>query len=304
MREQRRRGVTPRAGTVLVRVAVIAAALLVLLAPFAESGYAGSPVAGLPGESYAAGPGEGPAGATSDLGAVRADGVAVFDALASFGGANAYTFRVTDGPGTAEVYVGDLWYDVDVLLWRASSLPSASHWRTMTCDAGAGCLATAPASPSRRVQFVQPKGIFAAVEPGSYAVVVRPRDEAAFSAARKFTVWVAVAPPTCAVGSDSEGRYQIAVAMTPARPRRADLVTLTAYVLPPFGDLFEFEWSVGSRRLAGTAPTTQVLGFDLGQGRSGSQEVQVIARGVRSYPDPAQPEIPPTLAASCALSVN
>jgi len=291
MPKERRRSLTQHTRTYLARAAV-AAALVFLLAAFAEPGHAGSPL-GLP------------AWASNDLGAVRADGVTVFDSFGSFEQANAYTFRVADGPGTAEVHVGDLWYDVDVMLWRASALPSnPSQWRMMPCDEAAGCLASAPASARRQIQFIQPKGLFEAVEPGTYAVVVRPRDEVGFSAWRQFTLWVAVAPPVCAIGSDSEGRYQIALAITPARPRHADLVTMTAYVLPPFGDLFEFEWTVNGRRLAATGPTAQSLAFDLAQGRSGDHEVKVVAHGAAPYPDPAQPEIPPTLSVACPLTVG
>jgi hypothetical protein len=255
--------------------------------------------------AYAWSPSELPVGAVSDLGTVRADGVTKVDALGSFQQANAYTFRVADGPATAEIYVGDLWYDVEVMLWRAAMVPSdASQLRSIGCDTTAGCLGSAPASPSRQVQFVQPKGLFQAVESGTYAVVVRPRDEASFSVSRTFTLWVAVAPTVCAVGADPQGRYQIALAMTPESPRRADLLTMTAYLLPPFGDLFEFEWSVDGRRLPASGPTAQALAFDLAGGQSGSHDIQVVARGVALYPDPDQPELPPTLTVSCPLMLR
>jgi hypothetical protein len=291
MPERGRLGLTCRLSGYLARAAFIAA-LAFLPVAFPAPGYAGSP-------------GELPALASNDLGTVRADGTTLRDTLSGFEQANAYTFRVADGPGTAEVYVGDLWYDVDVMLWRASSLPgNPSQWRAMPCDEGAGCLASAPVSARRRVQFVQPKGLFQAVDSGSYVVIVRPRDEAEFSASRQFTLWVAVAPPVCTVASDGEGRYQIALAMTPAHPRRAELVTMTAYVLPPFGDLFDFEWTANGRRLAPSGPTTQAIAFDLAQGRSSGHEVGVVARGARPYPDPEQAEIPPTISATCPLALN
>src|SRR4051812_21285880 len=84
----------------------------------------------VPGSSYAAGPASAPAQASLDLGAVQADGVTLTGSLGSFGQANAYAFRVSDGPGTVQVYVGDLWYDVEVLLLRASALPDdQAQWR-------------------------------------------------------------------------------------------------------------------------------------------------------------------------------
>ena len=285
------RGLTLGPRTYLARTAV-AAALAVLLAVLAEPGYARGP-SGLP------------ARAAFDLGTVRADGVTRTDALGSFEQANAYTFRVADGSSTVQLYVGDLWYDVEVLLWRGSALPAdQAQWRLMPCDGAAGCLASAPASARRRVQLLQPKGLFESVEPGTYAVVVRPREEAEFSAWRPFTLRIAVTPPVCAISGDGEGRYQIALAMTPAHPRRAEPVTMTAYVLPPFGDLFEFEWSVDGRRLAATGPTAQSLASEREVGQATGHDVRVVARGARPYPDPDQPEIPPTLSVACPLTMG
>jgi len=285
------RGLTLCPGMYPARAAV-AAALAVLLAVLAEPG-------------YARGPSGQPARAASDLGTVRADGVTLTDALGSFEQANAYTFRVADGSSTVQLYVGDLWYDMEVLLWRGSALPAdQAPWRLMPCDGAAGCLASVPASARRRVQLVQPKGLFESVEPGTYAVVLRPREAAEFSAWRPFTLRLAVTPSVCAISGDGEGRYQIALAMTPAHPRPDDLVTMTAYVLPPFGDLFEFEWSVDGRRLPATGPTAQSPAAELAPGQAGGHDVRVVARGARPYPDPDQPEIPPTLSVACPLTMG
>src|SRR5215212_2049668 len=257
----------------------------------------------VPGPGHAAGPAPVPARATMDLGALRADGVTLKGSLGSFGQANAYTFQVADGPGTVQVYVGDLWYDVDVLLLRASALPDdPAQWRGVAC--GVGCLASAPASARRRVQLVEPKGLIEAVDNGAYALVIRPRDEADFSDWREFTLRVMVTPPVCAVTDAGASGYRLALAVTPSAPRRADLVTLAAYVLPPFGDLFDIEWSVDGRQLGQGGPVAQGLAFDLAGGRSGAHDVRVVARGVRAYPDPDQPEVPPTLTVGCSLPLG
>jgi hypothetical protein len=92
--------------------------------------------------------------------------------------------------------------------------------------------------------------------------------------------------------------------MTPSAPGRADLVTLTAYVLPPFGDLFEYEWSVDGRRLASSGAIAQAPALDLAGGRAGAHDVRVAARGTRPYPDPDQAELPPSLSAGCALTLR
>src|SRR6266536_155309 len=59
--------------------------------------------------------------AATDLGAPDAGGVTRVDQLLSVGQANAYTFSVPAGPSAIHVYVGDLWYDVDVSLWRLAN---------------------------------------------------------------------------------------------------------------------------------------------------------------------------------------
>jgi hypothetical protein len=284
----------------------VLAFLTLALALAAERGYAFGPASesgdGLGPAAWAGVAFAAPAQAGKDLGAVRGDGVTLVDSLGSFGQANAYSFRVTDGPGSVQVYVGDLWYDTEVLLLRASALPDdPAQWRSVGC--GTGCLASAPASARRRVQFVQPKGLIEAVENGSYAVVVRPRDEADFTASRQFTLRVTVTPPVCAVSGGPEDGYRLALAVSPAAPRQSDLVTMTAYVLPPFGDLFEMEWSVDGKWIA-NGPVAQMPAFDLSGGRLGGHDIRVSARGVRAYPDPDQPETPPSLAVGCALSVN
>jgi len=274
-----------------VRTALVVV-LTLTLALAAQPGYAVGP---------ADAPGAAPAQATNDLGTVHTDGVTLTDGLSSYGQANAYTFRVADGPGSVQVYVGDLWYDVEVLLLSASALPSdPAQWRNLPC--GTGCVASAPTSARRRGQFIQPKGLVESVENGSFAVIVRPRDEADFSAERRFTRRVVVTPPICAVSGSPGDSYRLALAMTPTSPRQFDLVTLTAYVLPPFGDLFEFEWSGNGQQIAGTGPVVQVPALDLTGGRPGGHDVRVSARGVRAYPDPDQPEIPPALSVGCTLS--
>jgi len=255
-----------------------------------------------PADAPLNGPAAAPAQAARDLGSPQAEGVTVMDTLGSFSQANAYTFQVADGKSSVQVYVGDLWYDVEVLLLRGSALPAdAGQWRSLGCNNAAGCVTSAPPSVRRRVQFFQPKGLLETLEPGTYAVVVRARNEDSFDAARRFTLRVAVTPPVCAVNADPEKRYQLALGMTPERPGRTDLITLTAYMMPPFGDLFEYEWTVDGKSITGWGSVAQIPSTDLG---AGSHEVRVRARGARPYPDPDQPDVPPTLTATCSLTVS
>ena len=52
------------------------------------------------------------------IGTPDAHGVTITDALSYSGQARAYKFRVGPQTSTAHVYLGDLWYDVDMALWR------------------------------------------------------------------------------------------------------------------------------------------------------------------------------------------
>lgn len=270
--------------------AVMATVVALFPAASATPGYAGSPS-------------DAPAQAARDLGAPRTEGATLMDSFSTFSQANAYTFQVPDGSSTVQVYVGDLWYDVDVLLLRGSALPAdAGQWLTVGCNNAAGCVTSAPPSARRRVQFFQPKGIIETVEPGSYAVVVRPRNEEAFDASRRFTLRVIVTAPVCTIAADAEKRYQLALAVTPGKPEPFDLVTMTAYISPPFEDLFEFNWSVNGRAVGAGGSIAQMPALELG--RSGSHDVRVTARGSRPYPDRDQPDVPPTLMASCSVTVN
>lgn len=247
----------------------------------------------------------GPLSAVESLGAPQADGVTVTGQLANGQQAAAYVFSVHGGPSTAHIYVGDLWYDVEVRLWQLPASGGQEPWAMGGCDRAAGCLVAASPSSHRVVQFVQPKLLLENVEPGSYAVVIQPRDGAAFDAARAFTVRVAVTPPVCGSQRAADGRYVAALTAVPEQPRRFDLLTLSAHLLPPYSDLYEFEWLVDGRPLGtSSSPVFQAPASELG-GRPGEvRQVRVVARGIRPYPDVDQPDVPSTVVVDCGIRID
>ena len=236
--------------------------------------------------------------ATRDLGTPDAGGVSRTDRFESLGQVNVYTFAVPPGPAAVHVYLGDLWYDVDLSLWRlASGAEDVAGREGMGCDRAVGCVAEAAPSRRRVIQFVEPKTLLETVEGGAYAVVVRPRDAAGFDPDRPFTLRVAVTPPVCAVARGGDDRYAAALAIVPASPAPWDLVTMVAYVLPPFTDLFDFSWSVdGAPAPDGQGAMAQIPGFSLPRTPSGTVTAGVVLRGTRSVHRPDRPDVQPRAA--------
>jgi len=232
-----------------------------------------------------------PSQATRDLGTPDAGGVSQTDRFQGFGEVKVYTFAVPPGPATVQVYLGDLWYDVDLSLWRLAGRADAVPGRAGAgCDRPAGCVAATAPSRRRVIQFIEPKTLLETVEGGAYAVVVRPRDAAGFDPDRPFTLRVAVTPPVCAVARGGDDRYAAALAIVPASPAPWDLVTMVVYVLPPFTDLFDFSWSVdGGPAPDGQGAMAQLPGFSLPRTPAGTVTAGVVLRGTRQYTDPTDP---------------
>lgn len=253
--------------------------------------------------SALAGPGRAANAATSNtapasqnLGPIGYDGVVLNDAVFA-GEQRTYNFEVGPGPGSVQVYLGDLWYDVDVGLFRGGEAPG--QW---SGGCGAGCIVGVGPSAMRVVQFLQPKVFVQTVDQGRYTLLVRPRTGSS-GGSQPYTLRIAVTLPVCGE-TGKEGGYMLSLASNPTRPRRLDLVTLTAYVLPPFTDLFEFDWSIDGRGLGTGGQIFRAPGFDLTGNRPGEHQVTVTARGVRAYPDPDQPAVPPTLTLTCSITFD
>ena len=243
--------------------------------------------------------------AVCELPSLDAQGVTVRGSFDAVGQTRVYRFAVADEASTAQIYVGDLWYQVSVSLWQGGQGADDPGAGTTACSASRGCLAEAHRSERRVLQFLQPKSIVERLEPGSYALVVSASDDPSFDPSRGFTVRVALAPAACAVESDRRGEYQVGLIVRPATPRPGSLLSFSAFVSPPFGDLFDFEWTLDGEPLAEVTPgLAQQPVSQLAATGDGQHVIRVTARGARAYPDPDQPAVPPTVTVECTFRVE
>ena len=123
-----------------------------------------------------------------------------------------------------------------------------------------------------------------------------------FTPQRGFTVRVALGPPACAFQQDSTALYQLSLSYEPQAPTEFSLLSLTAFVTPPYSDLFDFDWQVDGQPVAGRQrETLQLAVGDLAAAPNDEHSVRVTARGVRTYPDPdpVGRHVPPTLSVEC-----
>ncbi len=241
-----------------------------------------------------------------DLGSPDAQGINVRGTFDHVGQLRVFRFRAGREPATVHVFLGDLYYPADMTLWRGG--PAAEEFGRLglaVCDRDRGCLAEARRFQRRVVQFVEPSAIVERVDPGgSYLIVVKARDDPSFDPSRGFTLRVALSPPVCGADRDPDERYLLTLAIEPDRARFYDLLSFTVFMSPPFADLFDFDWQIdGQAVAAGWGPQLQRAATDLPR-TSGEHRVRVTARGARPYPDPDQPEIPPTISLECPFRVT
>ncbi|HZR99467.1 MAG TPA: hypothetical protein VFE37_12215 [Chloroflexota bacterium] len=229
------------------------------------------------------------------IGTPDAQGITLHDALVHAAQVRAYQFQVVE-PSAAHIYLGDLWYDLDVALWRdPPSEAELGRWLFV---------AEARTYQQRQIQFVRPEIIVERLAPETYTLFVHAGDLRSFDPRRGFTVRVALGPPVCAVQRDPAERYQLALTYQPERPTPFSLLSFNAFISPPYADLFDFEWRIDGQRAGDDArETLQVAVPDLPVVPGGQHTTQVTARGAREYPDPdpAYRHIPPTLSVECSF---
>ena len=228
------------------------------------------------------------------LGAPDAHGVTLQEAITYAGQVRAYKFRVGPGSRAAHLYLGDLWFDLDVQLYRdPPDETQIARW-----------FITRSAETGRRVlQFERPEIIVQDLEPGTYTLFIHAGDQRSFDPRRPYTVRLAMGPPVCATQSDANTPYQLGLTFEPRRPTAFSMMSFNAFVSPPYSDLFDFDWQLDGRPMPDADRTTlQLAASDLPAAR-GEHRVQVTARGVREYPDPDPRfrHVPPTLTVVCTF---
>jgi hypothetical protein len=228
------------------------------------------------------------------LGMPDAHGVTLRAALDDFGQTRSYQFEVGPDVRTGYIYVGDLWYELSATLVRQAPAPNA--------PADSRPVAEVRVGERRTIQFVRPALIVERLEPGTYTLTVRAANPDTFTPQRGFTVRVALGPPACALQQDPAALYQLSLSYEPQTPTAFSLLSLTAFVTPPYSDLFDFDWQVDGQPVAGRQrETLQLAVGDLAAAPNDEHSVRVTARGVRTYPDPdpVGRHVPPTLSVEC-----
>ena len=229
------------------------------------------------------------------------------ESLGSLEQVNYYTFSVTN-PSTAQVYVGDQWYNLNLGLFRLQDRAEAC-WTVQARGASIE-------SNRRDLQFVRPDERSLNIDPGDYILSVRAGDAGGFDPARAFTVRIAVTPRVCnfqppdvpvevtpgqqvaGIGtlqltrkpdSLAERKFQVGISIEPANPTQFSLMSFNAYVSPPYTDLFDFEWELDGEKVAGVVEPTFLKPFaELKQTPDGTHTVKLTARGAREYKDPTE----------------
>jgi hypothetical protein len=228
------------------------------------------------------------------------------------GDERAFRFTIAE-PSALYVYVGDQWYDLDLALFSITKDQGVACWRT------AGARARSERHERRAIQLVRPdEQIVELVDPGDYALMIGLAPGAVYDPTHQFTVRVALTPPLCGalappnvpnpdypglVMRADDAWYQLGITIDPAERERSpfSLLTFSAYLSPPYLDLYEFDWLLDGRPVLDVvAPMIQESSAHLPR-PAHVHRVEVTARAVRDYPDPDQPHRPPTLTAGCSF---
>jgi hypothetical protein len=236
------------------------------------------------------------------IGTPNEQGVTLQEALVRPGQVRSYKFRVPESRA-AHIYLGDLWYNMGVALWRDPATPQEpgtqlGEWLFV---------AESQLFQQRVIQFVRPEIIVERLEPDTYTVFVYPAEEQRYDPNRPFTLRVALGPPVCGTARDGAEQYQLGMSYEPEVPTAFSLLSFNAFLSPPYTDLYEFGWEVdGVAQPNSAGLTLQLAVSDLPTAAEGQHRARVTARGVRQYPDPdpAFRHIPPTLALECSFRVQ
>jgi hypothetical protein len=231
------------------------------------------------------------------IGQPGADGwVSDQESLSGPSEARRYQFSVKQ-KGTAYVYVGDQWYDLNLGLYSMKTGQEVGCWEVQVKG-------TSVESERRKLGFVRPDERAIEVEEGDYLLTARPADTARVDAARKFTVRVAVGPRVCALQPanvpvaeyagmtnkpENPDLFQVGVSLQPdpAELTQFSLMSFNAYLSPPFSDLFDFAWELDGQPVPDATEATLLKPYaDLAKTPLGLHTVKLTVKGAREYTDP------------------
>jgi hypothetical protein len=254
---------------------------------------------------------------TADLGSPSQEGTTLQPKMDQQSDVRRYVFKLPQ-PGTAYVYVGDQWYDLDLGVYSISEDRAVGCWRVTKDEA------ISQRAQSRLIQLIRPdERVIDQLTPGDYDLTVRASPYAAdFDPARQFTVRVALGPPVCDLSppndetdpqypqlkrrrGDDQNLYQLGLSYEPVLPGQFDLMSFNAFVSPPYTDLFDFEWLLDGQPVPdANSLTIQQPVTGLAKTADRAHTVRLTARGARQYPDPQLTHTPPTLSVECTFSTR
>jgi hypothetical protein len=256
-----------------------------------------------------------------EIGTPNAEGVTISTTLSDPSATVGFHFTVPE-PSAASLYIGDQWFDIDLYLY-ARGRCAAGSWEKLIRSWSAR-------SDKRILQPMRPDEQIANLSAGDYlmlAVYKAPTVASAadsFDPTRAFTARVALNPPYCGLmppdvmvpdpaipailvpKRSDDALYQLGMTISPDEQDRGpfSLMTLAAFMTPPYTDLFDFNWVLdGQPRPDMTTPIFQIPTSDLPKTAGGKHVIQLTALGARPYPDPLMPSMPPTLSLQCAFNV-
>jgi hypothetical protein len=222
------------------------------------------------------------------------------ESLASGGEVRRYRFSVKE-KGTAYVYVGDQWYDLNLGLFSMKTGTEVGCWTAQVRG-------TSTEAERHRLGFVRPDERAIEVESGDYLLTARPADGAFVDPSRNFTVRVAVGPRVCALTPanvpdpefkdltnkpDNPDLFQVGVTFTPDASELGPftLMSFNAFLSPPFTDLFDFTWELDGQVVPNeTGPTILKPYAELPKTPLGLHTVKLTVKGAREYKDPTEPK--------------
>lgn len=265
-----------------------------------------------------------------DLQTPTAEGTTIQDRLDSPVERHSYTFKAGDGRA-AFIYVGDQWYDLDLVLYSRGQCAVLAAWEVLA-------KAYSYNSGQRVIQYVRPDEEIINVNPDDYELVVshkywrNPENARDFDPSKGFTVRVALGPRVCGLDPPNDqpnplvpglfkrrddALYQAGISVTPDNPGPFDLISFNAVVSPPYLDLFDFDWTLDGQPVPGFSgpaiqPGAAGANFQsptaaLQKTPDGQHKVRVTARGMREYPDPDTPpeyKLPPTMSVECTFGTR
>ncbi|MCC7105293.1 MAG: hypothetical protein IT307_09135 [Chloroflexi bacterium] len=231
------------------------------------------------------------------IGAPDANGTTLKGGLQQPGDIDAYEFQV-QRPSSVHIVLADLWIDTDISLYETATGRFIGQARFVAESRRTG---------QDQGQFQAPEFIVERLEPGAYTIFVFSGDLLAYDL-RGYTARVALGAPTVAqplppAGQEPTWRkdnYVLSLGMEPADATQFSLMTFTAFIDPPFTDLFDFAWEIDGKPL----PDSNMPVIQMGRPSLGRHTVKLTAVGARDYPDPDHPHRPPTLSAVGAFEVR